>query len=206
MAKALVVRHGGNELSLQLDKVDRKKLYGYVDTEVEDAAGRGCQLAILGGDGRTLVGRGGSALLMLDPAGNYCPRTAISPVGIDDKPVARVESTLGTPIDLSRRATVDEYLGHSVRAVYALTPPMGAEALLTELRGGAIYTFPFSYRGGLNPDTGFLLAGSDGTPFLAVGQRAQLQFVSLAQLADPDEPVALDEDGGDEDDMDFGMM
>ena len=45
---------------------------------------------------------------------------------------------------------------------------MGAEDLLNELRAGAIYSFPFSYRGGLNPSVGFLLASSDGIPTLAV--------------------------------------
>ena len=145
MAKPLIFRHGKSELSFQLDKLDRDKLYGYVDTEALDAASRACQLAILGGDGKTLVGRGGSAL---------------------------------------------QYV---------------AEDLLNELRAGAIYSFPFSYRGGLNPSVGFLLASSDGIPTLAVGQKARLEFVRLAEIADPDEETAVEEAEGD-DEMDFGMM
>ena len=47
MAKPLIFRHGKSELSFQLDKLDRDKLYGYVDTEALDAASRACQLAIL---------------------------------------------------------------------------------------------------------------------------------------------------------------
>jgi hypothetical protein len=83
---------------------------------------------------------------------------------------------------------------------------MGAEALVHDLKGGAIFSFPFSFRGGLDPDTGFLLTGADGTPFLAVGKQARLEFVTLRESADPDEAVELDEDETDDDSVDFGMM
>ena len=83
---------------------------------------------------------------------------------------------------------------------------MGAEGLLSELRAGTIYTFAFSYRGGLDPDVGFLLANSEGAPFLAVGKKTRLQFVALPELALPDAEADLDEESDDEDSMDFGMM
>lgn len=206
MAKALVFRYGKADLSFQLEKVDRKKLYGYIDDEAMDAKGRACQLAILGGDGKTLVGRGGSALLMLDPDGGYCERTQLKPVSPEGQPLTKAASSFSAPIALDRRAPIDEYLGHSIKAVYALVPPMGSDDLIKELKGGAIYSFPFSYRGGLDPDTGFLLLGADGTAFLAVGKKARLEFVSLRESADPDEAIELDEDESDEDSVDFGMM
>lgn len=207
MAKALVFRHGSTDLSFNLEKVDRKKLYGQLDTEVLDAQGCPCQLAILAGDGKTLVGRGGSALLMLDPDGGHCDRAALKPVDHDGTPLTKVASSFNAPVPLDHRASVDEYLSHNVKAIYALQPPMGADDLLSELRGGAIYTFAFSYRGGLDPDVGFLLASSDGAPFLAVGKKTRLQFVALPELADPDAESELDEEGDEDDDsMDFGMM
>lgn len=210
MAKALVFRHGSadraTELAFNLEKIDRKKLYGYVDVEVQDSAGRPCELAILGGDGRTLVGRGGSALAMLDPDGNWAERTSLKPVGISGEPLLKTESSFNAPVLLDQRASVDEYLSHNVKSLYLLTPPMGADDLLKELAGGAIYTFPFSYRGGLNPDTAFLLASSDGKPFLAVGRKTKLRFVSLAQPADLDEDGGAPEPEDDDDSMDFGMM
>ena len=206
MAKALVFRHGSTDLSFNLEKVDRKKLYGQVDTEVVDDQGRPCQLAILSGDGKTLVGRGGSALCMLDPDGAYCDRAALKPVGVDGAPLTKVASSFTAPVPLDRRASVDEYLSHNVKAIYALQPPMGADDLLRELRSGAIYSFAFSFRGGLEPDVGFLLASNEGTPFLAVGKKTRLQFVSLPELADPDSEADLEEESDDEDSMDFGMM
>ena len=206
MAKALVFKHGSTELLFNLEKVDRKKLYGQVDTEVLDEQGRLCQLAVLGRDGKTLVGRGGSALCMLDPDGGYCERSALKPVDLEGAPLAKALSTFAAPVVLDRRASIDEYLSHNIKAIYALQPPMGADGLLTELRGGALYTFPFSYRGGLDPDVGFLLASNEGAPFLAVGKKTRLQFIALPELADPDAEADLDEESDDDDSMDFGMM
>ncbi len=205
MAKPLVFRHGKTELSFQLDKLDRDKLYGYIDTEAQDSQSRACQLAILGSDGKTLVGRGGSALQYVDPDGNYCARATLKPVSPEGKPLVAVPSSFAAPIALEERASVDEYLSHNVKSVYLLTPPMGADELLKELRAGAIYTFGFSYRGGLNPNVGFLLASSEGTPTLAIGQKANLSFVRLAELSDPEEETVVEE-GDSDDEMDFGMM
>lgn len=205
MAKPLVFRYGKTELSFQLDKLDRDKLYGYIDTEALDGQSRACQLAILGSDGKTLVGRGGSALQYVDPDGNYCARATLKPVAPEGKPLTAVPSSFSAPIALEQRASVDEYLSHNVKSVYLLTPPMGADDLLKELRAGAIYTFGFSYRGGLNPNVGFLLANSEGTPTLAIGQKANLSFVRLAELADPEEETVVEE-GDSDDEMDFGMM
>lgn len=205
MARALSFRHGTNELAFGLQKIDRKKLYGHVETQALDGAGRPCELSILASDGRTLVARGGSALLMLDADGQYAPRDELRPVRDTGEPVRRVPSSFDAPIALHTRASIDEFLGHNIKSAYALTPPMGAAELLDELRQGFIYSFPFSYRGGLDPDVGFLLANPDGAPFLLLGKPTQFQFVSLAQIVEAEEDSVPEADD-DSDDMDFSMM
>lgn len=207
MAKPLLFRYGKTDLSFQFEKLDRDKLYGTVETEVLDEKNRPCQLSILGGDGKTVVGRGASALLYLDFDGCYTTRTQLKPVSADGQPLSSVPSSLGVPIALEKRATVEEYLSHNIKSVYLLTQPFDADALMAELHKGVIYTFPFSYRGGLNPKQGFLLANADGVAVLAVGQQAQIEFVRLSEVADPDEEAAGPVDEAQEDDdMDFGMM
>ena len=57
MAKPLVVELHGQPLNLSLEKVERSKLYGYVETEVLDEAGERCELATLTG-GHSVVGKG----------------------------------------------------------------------------------------------------------------------------------------------------
>src|SRR5262245_42729745 len=44
MSKALTVQYKGREISLAIEKVDRTRLYGYVETEVLDDSGRRCQV------------------------------------------------------------------------------------------------------------------------------------------------------------------
>jgi hypothetical protein len=71
-------------------------------------------------------------------------------------------------------------------------------------RCGAIYKFPFSYRGGIAASVGFLLAGGDGHPFLCVGVPTAIEFVGLkataAVVADAGEDVVED------DAMDFSLV
>jgi hypothetical protein len=74
---------------------------------------------------------------------------------------------------------------------------------MAELEKGTIFQFPYSFRGGLEPDAGFLLLGADGTPFVAIGSATRLEMVGLQQSAGAAEE---DEGGDDEDSIDFGMM
>ncbi len=205
MSRALTFRRGTLDLEFGLERIDRKKLYGYVDNEVLDTKGRPCEMALLGGDGRTLVGRGGSAILMLDPDGNLVDKDKLTPVDDDGKPLSRVPSSFAAPIELSTRASVEDLLSHNIKAVYALTPPMGADALVAELQNGTIYTFPFSFRGGLDADAGFLLTSSEGLPFLLLGKPTRLEFVTPNDFSEPELDAEDAEDESDED-MDFAMM
>ncbi|MFT4639719.1 MAG: hypothetical protein ACI8T1_003044 [Verrucomicrobiales bacterium] len=89
-----------------------------------------------------------------------------------------------------------------------LESPDGFSAQLVDvLKKGKIFRFPFSYRGGLEPDEGFLFQGPDDTLWLALGKPTEICMVGLADSGAvvPDES----EGGGDEDDvflMDFGLI
>jgi hypothetical protein len=180
MAKALVLQfENSSAIALELTKVDRSDLYGYVETETLDAKGRKCFSATLADDGQTLVGPGGSAFACLSPDGTWLEKGTLKAVD------------------------VDEYLSHNIRSVYQLSSQAAELApLLEKLAAGVIFTFPYSYRGGLEPDTAFLLAGADGTPFLALGAPTRLDFIGF------DQPAAAEEETSPEgeDDLDFGMM
>lgn len=56
---------------------------------------------------------------------------------------------------------MDEYLSHNIRSVYQLETEDDIGSLVHELEKGTIFSFPYSYRGGLDADAGFLLMGSD---------------------------------------------
>ncbi len=205
MAKQLTVQYQGQELYFGLDKVDRTKLYGYIDTEVLDEQGQLCELATLNSDGNTLVGRGGTALAMLSPDGLWRERSALKAVDPQGQLITPVKSSFDEPIPLDKTASIDDYLAHNINLVYKLETEDDVADLVEELRGGTIYTFPFSYRGGLEAYDGFLLLGSDGNLFLTAGSTPKIEFVGLAQPAGTVEDEEEAEEEG-EDSFDMGML
>ncbi len=203
MAKPLVLAFGGADLAFDIERVDRSRLYGTVDVEALDEKGRRCDLATLADDGRTVIGRGGTALGMLSPEGAWLEKSQLRPVDVEGKPVVPVPSTYSAPVPLSKKATIEEYLSHNIRSVYVVRAQGDASAIVKELQGGAIFTFPYSFRGGLEADAAFLLGGKDGNVFLAVGNPTKIRFVGLEQAG------ALTEEGPEEEEeeaLDFGMM
>jgi hypothetical protein len=204
MAKPLTVEFQGQAINLFLEKVDRTKLYGYVETEVQDESGKRCELGTVTG-GRAIVGKGGSAIAYLSQDGLWRSKSELRPVDLHGKPITPVKSTFDSTVSLARKATIDEYLSHNINLIYRLTPEQETPALLQELRDGAIFQFPFSYRGGVEASAGFLLLGSDGSIFLCVGSPTAIEFVGLKAAA----PVVIDdaESGADEEDaLDFSLV
>lgn len=202
MAKPLVFKYAGRELSFVLNKVDRAALYGHKETEVLNEDGKVCQLATLADDGRTVVGAGGTGFGYLSADLEWCDKAQLKPVDLEGNPITPVGSSFAAPIPLERQASVDDYLVHKIRLVYHLTSENEVSQLAEELNRGTIFSFPYSYRGGLQADAGFLLA-SDSKVFLAVGNRTEMQFIGLQQ------PAPLTEDDSDDDEtdlMDFDMM
>jgi hypothetical protein len=202
MGKPLVLSLAGTEFPLALNKVERSDLYGYVEIETLDDSGRKCSLATLADDGKTLLGSGGAAITLLSPDGTWVDRKSLIPTDVTGKPIIPVPSSYSAPVPLTVTATIDEYLSHNIRAVYQVSSDIDLSPLLAELKKGTIFHFPYSFRGGLEPDAGFLLLSSDGTPFLAIGSPTRLEFVGLEQVAAlDDEPEAEDDDS-----LDFNMM
>jgi hypothetical protein len=200
----LVFEFCGRPVEVALEKVDRSKLYGYVETEVQDEAGKRCELATLIGDGHSIVGRGGSAIAYLAADGQWRTRSELRPIDVHGQPVTPVKSSFDAPIVLDATATPDEFLEHNVHLIYHVPPGDGQGELLAELRAGTIFRFPFSYRGGVEASPAFLLLGGDGNVFLCVGTPTALEFIGPAATA----PVVDDAaDAGEEEDaLDFSLV
>jgi len=203
MAKPLVFQWGDEELPFTLNKVDRSKLYGYKDLEVLDEDGRPCELATLAEDGRTVVGRGGTGLGALDADGCWADKSRLTPVDLEGEVIKPVPSSYSAPVKLFDTVTPDEYLRHNIRLVYQLETEHEIATLREELARGTIFSFPYSYRGGLEADAGFLLLGEDGSLFLVVGSPTDVQFIGLQQTA---AIVEEDETADETDLMDFDMI
>ncbi len=203
MPRPLILSVDGREFPVQIVKINREDLYGSVEIEAFDEKGKPAELLILAPDGKTLIGKGGTALATLDAKGNSISRSELYLVGANGEALERVESSFDKSNEL-RKADVDDYLSMIVKSVYSIGA-VGEESishLVDLLSDGRIYRFPFSYRGGVEYDDAFVI-GNGKDAFLVIGKQAVMQFAKLGQAAKL-EPIEEDEISAD--DLDFDLL
>ena len=183
MAKQLVFSFQREESAFGISKVDRSKLYGYKEAEVLDESESPCSFAVLAEDGSTLIGAGDIGIGYLTADGHWTTKAELTPVDIDGEKIEPVKSSFEKPISLEEMVSVDDFFEHNIRLIYVLEPSAFSGKLKSELEDQKIFRFPYSYRGGLQADTGFLLQGADGNFFLLVGDEMNIEFVGLKQVA-----------------------
>ena len=205
MPKPLVFQFDGSDIEFEMIKVDRSKLYGFKELEVLDENGEACELTTLADDGKTLIGKGGTGIGYLDADGNWVEKSALKPVDLEGKEITPVKSSFAAPIELKDEVSTDDYLDHNIRLIYRLEAKAVAPNLLNRLSEGAIFKFPYSYRGGLEPDAGFLLTNVEQEIFFLVGDATKVDYKTLQSTTQVPDAEA-DTDDGDDDLMDFGMI
>lgn len=201
MAKDLIFILAGTSYPTTLEKVERKKLYGWVDTRVTDVNGGECQLAYLDDSGATIIPKGGIAQLLLTPDGRWLDKSELVPRHADGTTAAKVPSSFDAPIQLDAPVPLEELLDHAISSAYCLQG--GGAAELANALDDKVYRFGFNYRCDYGMTTAFLIA-SNGTPFILTGKKVQLDMVGLDQPGQIDE---LEADADEEsDELDFSMM
>lgn len=203
MARPLVLVLDGVEYPVGIVKVDRDKLYGKMAIEAFDEKGREAELRILAADGKTLINKGGTALATVTDKGDSVDRNDLVPITEDGDKIESVASSFNQN-NILEKAEVDEYLLQIVKSVYLISPFEEADisGLLEQVAAGQIYGFPFSYRGGVEYDSAFVI-GSGKDAFIVTGKQADLDFIEL------NESTVLNNDEEDEisvDDLDFDLM
>ena len=203
MARPLILSIDGDEFSVTIRKVDRDSIYGSVTIEAFDEKKNPAELMVLAADGKTLFNKGGSALAVLDKKGNSIDRRTLTPVDADGKELPTVKSSFDAP-NILNKGDVDEYLTLVVKSVYWLQPYEDGDIkkLLAYLAKGSIYTFPFSYRGGIEHDDAFLI-GNGKDAFVVIGKQANPQFAKLNQAA---ALTPVEDDEVAEDDLSFDLF
>jgi hypothetical protein len=183
MARPLVLSLDGVEYPVTLTKIDRDKLYGRVEIEAFDEKGREASLRVLAADGKTLLDKGGTALATVTDKGDSVDRNELVPVTTEGKKIEQVSSSFNQT-NVLMPATVEDYFAQIVKSVYLVGPHEEANIgeLHDHLSDDRMYTFPFSWRGGIENDNAFLI-GSNGDVFIVVGKQAQFEFVRLNQAS-----------------------
>ncbi|MDB4161280.1 hypothetical protein N9772_02835 [Bacteroidia bacterium] len=189
----------GQIIMAELNKVDRKKIYGWSTIEVFDQNGSKCKLAGLA-EGQYVMPSGSSALVSLNSKGEAVSKSTLVGVNSDGNKVEKVPSIYDQKVIL-REASVDEYLSMAVKSVYQLQIEENKEALLTDLNSGKIYYFVFNYRADYEGDDAFLISNGNDV-FAITGMKSDFEFIGL----EDNEQELVPEETQVEDDLDFAMF
>ena len=210
MPRSLEFTFNEEPFSRELVKVDRRKLYGSVDLETVTMDGDVCRLLTLAPDGRTLIPTGGTAMGYINPDGEWVDRGDLQAVDVDGNPLEELPSSFAAATPVSEEVSIETFLDHSVRLVYRLDGTSAIPAaMLKRLEDGAVFKIPFSYRGGVDSDIGFIMLGEQGGLWLMIAEKNAVAFVGLDDAAlcgrdkvEPDD----DEDEAEEDALSFDML
>ena len=198
MAKELIFKLEGRDFSAAPVKIERKKIYGWTETVATDRNGDVCVSAYLSPDDVLIIPLGGLKQGTVSEDGRWLERgelTAYDEAGENILPL--VGSAFDAPIELSLKATIDEFLDNDWESVYQIMNDELATAL-----GDDIFKFEFSYRGGTNHNDGYLVATPAGL-FLFAGDKQDFTLVGLAEETVIDE---IEETEEEIDELDFSMF
>lgn len=211
MARRLEFTFGGNTFTTVINKVDRTKIYGRVQTETFDANEKSCTLASLARDGRTIIPMGGTATGYVNTEGHWIERGDLVPIDRDGNKINEVPSSFSAPIELEQEVSLEYFLDHPIRLAYHIEADSDHaidDALLKNLKDGKVYSFHFSYRGGVYHDPAFMMADLNGEIWMLIGHMSDIEFVGFEQAAicAARAHEVGEDDSGERDAFDFDML
>lgn len=203
MARSLNFSLNGAELSVSIEKVDRKKIYGWVEKKALDRDDNICHFGSISGDGMHIFGKESFEQGYIDEKGSWVEKSTLKVVDNNGNVLEKEEASFKKTIELAETVTVDEYLNHTVKSVYELEAPEEMHKAVQELDG--VYKFFFNYTVSYSPDPAFLIANDDAL-FMIVAEESGFEFIGLQEV----ESAVLVEDEEDEeeagDELDFSMF
>ena len=208
MARKLEFIFGNETFTVEIHKIDRTKIYGRVQTETFDAHDKRCDLATLARDGRTIIPFGGTASGYVNTEGLWIERGDLVPINRDGDTIPEVPSSFSAPTKITEEVTIEAFLDHPIRLSYHLSTEGINETLAKKLKDGAIFKFPFSYRGGIYYDPAFLMMDLDGELWILIGHTSDIEFVGYEQAAicAARAQELGEDDSGERDSFDFDML
>lgn len=199
MARKAEFSINGQSIMAELNKLDRKKIYGWSTIEVFDENGSKCKLSGLA-EGQHVLPSGSTALVSLNSKGEAISKSTLIGINNEGKKVEKVPSIYDQKVML-REATIDEYLSMAVKSVYQLQIDENKDTLLKELNNGKIYYFVFNYRSDYEGDDAFLISNGNDV-FVITGMKSDFEFIGL----EDNEQELVPEETQVEDDLDFAMF
>lgn len=205
MAKPITFNTGEKTFQAAINKVDRDKVYGYIEESVSDANGEPCLTGSLMDDGSTIIMSGATALKTVDSNNNEVDKKSLKAVYMDGKEAVLIPSSYEHEVKLDN-ANADDLYNLEVTAVYQLdfeNLNVSKTEVLKYFDGDIYYRFVFNYRADYEGADAIMLA-TENDIFILTGRMLSFQY-----LENKNQPVTIDETSepvNEEDNMDFGML
>jgi hypothetical protein len=186
-----------------ITKVDRDKVYGFVQEVVSDKSGNTCSTGNLLDDGQTLIFSGSTALKTVDKNNLEVDKKSLKTVYLDGKDATLIPSSYDGEIALSK-ANMDDVFNLEVTTVYQLTwEDVASKAtMLKLLEAGNVYQFVFNYRADYEGADALVLS-SQNEIFILTGKMLEFEYLENKSAIPPVEETTIEET---EEEVDFGML
>ena len=203
MAKAIQFNAGKLKFAASLTKVDRDKVYGFIEVKVNDDKGNPCAMGSLLDDGKTIVLNGATANKTVDALFNELDKKELKVVCQDGKDAVLVPSSYEGEVILTE-TSLDDLFNLEVTSVYQLDfeDALQKKSVSDFLASGKVARFLFNYRADYEGADAILIANTNGI-FALTGRIIDFPF-----LKNEVEPISetLVEQPIEEEGMDFGML
>jgi len=197
MAKALNFKYQDHTFSANIEKVDRKKIYGYTQVEYKNENGELCSLANVTSDGMSILPSGCTGIVTVNEDGKFIGRSELQVVDTEGNPLTKIPSVFDNEAIELTEASIEDYLDINVKSIYQLS--FLDDSIKQALDKSKVLSFKFNYRADYQQDDAFLVCRDDNY-FVVTGFKVEFDFVGLdEQFVEPVMEEVSDE-------MDFGMM
>ena len=204
MAKAIQFNAGKLTFAASLIKVDRDKVYGFIEVKVNDDKGNPCAMGSLLDDGKTIVLNGATANKTVDASFNELDKKELKVVYQDGKDAVLVPSSYEGEVLLTE-TSLDDLFNLEVTSVYQLgfEDALQKKSVSDFLANGKVARFLFNYRADYEGADAILIANSNGI-FALTGRI--IDFPYLENKLVPVAATLIEETVEEEEGMDFGML
>jgi hypothetical protein len=203
MAKNLTFVIDKTKFQAAITKVDRDKVYGFVEEAVTDKQGSVCMTANLLDDGKTLILSGATALKTVDEKMQEVDKSTLKTVYLDGSDAVLIPSSYDGEIKLES-CSLDDLFDLQVDTMYQLTweDETSKKELLSLLQDGSVFRFVFNYRADYE-GADAVVVGNGVEVFVLTGRLQPFEYLENKAVLPPEEPAELQTE---EEEVDFGML
>jgi hypothetical protein len=203
MARQAAFNIGGSIFRAGINKIDRDKIYGYVEEHTYDVNGDECSMGSVLNDGSTFVLSGATAIKKVDEQLHEVEKSEIKTVKIDGSEPELIPSVFDIESQL-KEDDLEKVLDLQVELAYQLSFENDADRdiALSKLKTDKAYSFVYNYRADYEAADAYII--SNGKEIFALtGTVLKFEFLDNKTIIPIEEN---EEESAEEEDIDFSMF